>query len=135
MSNRTDEPEIIQLFVDGDRALIGADISELKRIYADDYIQYDERGRATAKEGLIRNLTSGALRFVSMKSKGRQVRFVAEDFAIVQGAEEDEIDQGGARLPVNYLYMDVVIKRDGRWQIVASQLVKRLDANSLTADR
>lgn len=124
MSNRTDEQEIIQLFADGDRALIAADPSELGRIYADDYIQHDELGQATTKEDLLRKLTSGVLRFVSMKSKRRRVRFLAEDFAIVQGAEEDEIVRGGGRSRVNYLYMDVVIKRDGRWQIVASQLVR-----------
>ncbi len=135
MSSRTDEQKIIQLFADGDRALIGADVSELQRIYADDYIQADEFGQATTKADLLRKLTSGALRFVSMTSKGRQFRFVSENFAIVHGSEEDEIEQGGARSHVNYLYMDVVIKRDGRWQIVASQLVKRRGETGVTADR
>ena len=30
----------------------------------------------------------------------------------------------GKRFLVRYVYMDVVVKRDGKWQIVASQLAK-----------
>jgi hypothetical protein len=44
--------------------------------------------------------------------------------AIVHGSEQDEVEQGGQRFPVSYLYMDVVVKRDGKWQIVASQLAR-----------
>ena len=39
MSNETDEQQILQLFEDRDRALITANVAELKRIYADDYIR------------------------------------------------------------------------------------------------
>ena len=44
--------------------------------------------------------------------------------AIVHGSERDEVEANGRRFNVQYLYMDVVCKRDGRWQIVGSQLVK-----------
>ena len=44
--------------------------------------------------------------------------------AIVHGSEEDDVEQGGQRFPVSYVYMDVVVKREGRWQIVGSQLAK-----------
>ena len=42
-----DEQQILKLFEDGDRALIAADVAELSRIFADDYIQYDESGNAS----------------------------------------------------------------------------------------
>lgn len=120
-----DEQQILNLFQDGDRALIAAHVAELERIYADDYLQYDESGKACDRKELIRRLTSGERRFLSMKSIGRQIRLLGENLAIVHGSEEDEINQDGRRCLVNYLYMDVVMKRDGRWQIVASQLAKR----------
>jgi hypothetical protein len=44
--------------------------------------------------------------------------------AIVHGSEEDDVEQGGQRFPVRYIYMDVVVKRNGKWQIVGSQLAK-----------
>ena len=45
-----DEQLIVKLFEDGDRALIAADLPELSRIFADDYVQYDEAGKASTKQ-------------------------------------------------------------------------------------
>ena len=59
-----------------------------------------------------------------MVSTGRRIRLLREDVAIVHGSEEDDVEQGGQRFPVRYVYMDVVVKRNGRWQIVGSQLAK-----------
>ncbi len=121
------EQQILKLFEDGDRALIAADIPELSRIFADDYVQYDESGKPSTKQEVLANLKSGAIRYVSMVSTGRRIRLLTEDVAIVHGSEDDEVEQGGRRFPVRYVYMDVVVKRDSRWQIVGSQLA-RLDA-------
>jgi hypothetical protein len=41
---------------DGHRALISAEVSELTRIFADDYLQYDESGKASTKQDVIDNL-------------------------------------------------------------------------------
>jgi uncharacterized protein (TIGR02246 family) len=125
----TDEQQILRLFADGDRALIAADATELSRIFADDYVQYDECGRSFTKREVIDNLTSSRIRYVSMESTGRQVRMLRDDIAIIHGSEEDEVEQGGRRFSVPYIYMDIVIKREGRWQIIASQLA-RPDATS-----
>jgi len=119
-----DEQQIIRLFEDGDRALIAGDVAELSRIFADDYVQYDESGRTFSKQDVIGNLASGQIRYVEMTSTGRRIRFLREDIAVVHGSEEDVVEQAGQRFPVAYVYMDVVAKRDGRWQIVASQLAK-----------
>ena len=51
-----DEQQILKLFEDGDRALIAADVAELSRIFADDYIQYDESGESRTKQNVIKNL-------------------------------------------------------------------------------
>jgi uncharacterized protein (TIGR02246 family) len=119
-----DEQLIIALFQDGDRALIAGDAAELSRIFADDYVQYDEAGKMFSKQDVIANLVSGAIRYVSMTSTGRRIRFLRKDIAVVHGSEEDVVEQAGQRFPVAYIYMDVVAKRGGRWQIVASQLAK-----------
>ena len=122
MSN--DQQQILKLFEDGDRALIAADAAEMRRIYADEYVQYDDSGKASTREDVISNLTSGKSRFIAMISTGRQIRLLRDDVALVHGSEEDIVEQGGQRVTVRYAYMDVVMKRDGRWQIVASQLAR-----------
>ena len=121
---KTDEQHILKLFEDGDRALIAADIAALSRIFADNYVQYDESGKPLTKQDVLNNLKSGAVRYIAMKSTGRRIRLLRDDIAVVHGAEEDEVEQGGRRFPVRYVYMDVVMKHEGKWQIVGSQLAK-----------
>jgi uncharacterized protein (TIGR02246 family) len=120
----SDEQQIHKLFEDGDRALIAADQAALSRIFADDYIQYDESGRCFTKQDVLNNLRSGAIRYLSMISTGRQIRLLKDDVALVHGSEDDEVEQAGRRFQVRYIYTDIVMKRNGSWQIVASQLVK-----------
>lgn len=112
--------------------MIAADLAELSRILADGYVQYDESGRAFSKQDVLNNLKSGSVRYISIVSTGRRIRLLSEDVAIVHGSEEDEVQQGGRRFPVRYIYMDVVMKRDGRWQIVGSQLVKGTATSELS---
>jgi hypothetical protein len=122
-----DEQQIVKLFEDGDRALIAADLAALSRIFAEDYIQYDETGRPSDKQNVLDNVKSGTIRYISMVSTGRRIRLLSEDLAIVHGSEEDEVEQSGKRFSIRYIYMDAVMKRNGRWQIVASQLAKPAD--------
>jgi hypothetical protein len=130
-----DKQQILQLFEDGDRALVAADLAELSRIFADDYIQYDESGKAFTKQDVLNSLKSGGIRYVAMISIGRRIRLLNEDVAIVQGSESDEVEHNGRRFPVRYVYMDIVVKRDGKWQIVASQLAKSLKDDSAPEGR
>jgi hypothetical protein len=119
-----DEQLILRLFEDGDRALIAGDVAELSRIFADDYVQYDDSGNASTKSDVIDRLTSGAIRFISMISTGRRIRLLRESVAVVHGSEDDIVELDRKRVPVRFVYMDIVVKRDGMWQIVGSQLVR-----------
>jgi hypothetical protein len=58
----SDQQHILKLFEDGDRALIAADLAEPSRIFADDYVQYNESGKAFPKEDVINNLKFDAIR-------------------------------------------------------------------------
>jgi hypothetical protein len=42
--------QILELFEDGDRALIAVDIAELSRIFADDYVQYENQQGLSANK-------------------------------------------------------------------------------------
>jgi hypothetical protein len=44
------QEQILELFEEGDHALIAVDIAELSRILADDYAQYDESGRGLSRQ-------------------------------------------------------------------------------------
>lgn len=122
---KTVERQILELFEDGDRALMAADVAELSRIFAEDYIQCDEHGTNWSRRDVIENLASGKTRYISMVSTGRLIRILREDVAVVNGSEDDEVERDGEHFPVRYSYLDVVMKRDGQWRIVASQLTRK----------
>jgi NAD(P)-dependent dehydrogenase (short-subunit alcohol dehydrogenase family) len=124
-----DEQQIVKLFEDGDRALVAVDVAELSRIFADDYVQYDEGGRLFTRQDVLDDLTSGEIRYISMTSTGRRVRLLSKDVAIVHGSEEDVVEKANGRSLVRYVYMDAVTKRSGKWQIVASQLARQVDVS------
>jgi uncharacterized protein (TIGR02246 family) len=123
MNGPDDEGQIHSLFERGDRALMAADIDTLAEVFAEDYVQYDASGRPFPKREVLKNLQTAAVRYPKIESTGRKVRLFG-DMAIVHGSETDEVEAGGERTSVRYLYMDVCVKRGGRWQIVGSQLVK-----------
>jgi uncharacterized protein (TIGR02246 family) len=118
-----DEKQIHALFDAGDRALMAADLDALAQIFSDDYVQYDPSGHPFTKQQVLENLRTSAVRYPSIVSTARSVRLFG-DFAIVHGSEDDEVEADGRRSPVRYLYMDVAVKRNGRWRIVGSLLAK-----------
>ena len=123
MSIDNDEQQILALHKAGDRALMSADLAVLAQIFADDYVQYNEAGKAFTKQDVLESFRSGAIRYPSIVSTGRQIR-VFGDTAIVHGAESDEVESDGKRFSVRYVYLDVLRKQNGEWKLVASQLAR-----------
>ena len=102
---------------------MAADLDAMGQIFAHDYVQYDPSGRPFTKQQVLDNLRTRTVRYPAIVSTGRTIRLF-DDFAIVHGTEDDIVEADGRRFPVSYLYMDVVIKRNGRWQIAGSLLAK-----------
>ena len=119
----TDEQRILALHEAGDRALMSADLTALAEIFADDYVQYNESGKAFTKQDVLDNFRTGAIRYPSIISTGRRIR-VFGNTAVVHGSESDDVEAGGKRFSVRYVYLDVLRKCDGEWRIVASQLAR-----------
>lgn len=122
-SQSIDEQQILALHEAGDRALMSADVAVLERIFADDYVQYNESGKAFTKQDVLNNFRTRAIRYPSIISTGRRIR-VFGDTAVVHGSESDEVEAEGKRFSVRYVYLDVLRKYDGEWKLVASQLAR-----------
>ena len=118
-----DEALILALHEAGDRALMSGDLAVLERILADDYVQYNEAGKAFTKRDVLNNFRTGAIRYPSIVSMGRTIR-VFGDTAVVHGSETDEVEADGKRSSVRYVYLDVLRKCNGEWKLVASQLAR-----------
>src|SRR2546430_653620 len=115
--------QILALHEAGDKALMSADLAVLAQIFADDYVQYNESGKAFTKQDVLGSFRSGAIRYPSIVSTGRKIR-VFGNTAVVHGSESDEVESDGKRFSVRYLYLDVLRKRNGEWKLVASQLAR-----------
>jgi uncharacterized protein (TIGR02246 family) len=123
---QNDEQQILALHEAGDRALMSADLEVLAQIFADDYVQYNEAGKAFTKQDVLNNFRTGAIRYPSIVSTGRKIR-VFGDTAVVHGSESDEVEADGKRFSVRYVYLDVLRKCDGEWKLVASQLARPME--------
>ena len=121
--NPNDEQQILALHEAGDKALMSADLAVLEQILADDYVQYNEAGKAFTKQDVLNNFRTGAIRYPSIVSTGRKIRLFG-DMAVVHGSESDEVEANGKQSSVHYVYLDVLRKRDGDWKLVASQLAR-----------
>jgi len=120
---RSDEQQILALHEAGDKALMSADLAVLAQILADDYVQYNGSGQAFTKQDVLNSFRTGAILYPSIISIGRKIR-VFGDTAVVHGAESDEVEAGGKRFSVRYVYLDVLRKHNGEWKLVASQLAR-----------
>jgi uncharacterized protein (TIGR02246 family) len=118
-----DEYQILALHEAGDKALMSADVAALAQIFADDYVQYNESGIAFTKQDVLNNFRTGTIRYPSIVSTSRNIRVFGET-AVVHGSESDEVETGGKRFSVRYVYLDVLRKIDGKWKLVASQLAR-----------
>ncbi len=92
--SQSNEEHILNLFEEGDKALMAADVESRSQIFADDYIQYDDSGRPHTKQAILETLRSGALRYPSIVSTQRTVRLFG-DTAVVHGSESDEVERAG----------------------------------------
>ena len=111
---------------------IAADIAELSRIFADDYVQYDEFGEPSDETRRNEQVSRPVHPLPLDGVHGPPDSAAQQELAIVHGSEEDDVEQGGRRFPVRYIYMDVVVKRDGGWQIVGRSWRRMVSELSVT---
>lgn len=123
MTPDEDQQQIEALYHAGDHALMTADVEALSRILADDYVQYGDTGLPVTREQILDNFRTGAICYPSIVSTGRTIRTFG-NMAVVHGSEDDIVETNRKQAQVRYMYLDVLIKRDGEWKFVASQLAR-----------
>jgi ketosteroid isomerase-like protein len=105
------------------QASLKKDIPTLDKIIADDWVSIDFQGRTITKAETIANLKSGSPATQAAGIGEMKVR-VFGDSAIVTGSDTEKSTLKGKAVIDKYLWTDVFVKREGRWQAVASQSTK-----------
>jgi|SRR5215208_425586 uncharacterized protein (TIGR02246 family) len=103
-------------------ALLDSDVAKLAKIWTDDYTFTNGRGMSLSKDDRLKNIKTGATELKSIKETGREVQFYGDDTAIVTGQVTLEAKYSGQGGSGDYRYINVWVKRGGRWQMAANQI-------------
>jgi len=115
------EKKIMQLERDWGDALTKHDIAALDRILADDHTVITKDGSVLTKaQELAKHGESADELFDFEPMKVR----VFGDTAVVSGGHREKSQYHGRDTSGHYRWTDLFVKRNGRWQAVASQLTR-----------
>jgi ketosteroid isomerase-like protein len=113
------EQELLKLEQEWANALVKSDMAFLDRIRAEDYTWIDTQGVVWTKAQGDASLTSGEDVISSCVIDDMKVR-VYGDAAVVTGLQTMKETLKGKDISGQMRFTDTWIKRDGRWQCVAS---------------
>jgi len=98
-------------------AMVAGDIDKLNQIYADDWQTVDSSGKIFTKENLLSDFKSGKHKLLSFELGPMNVQMFG-DVAIVQASVTEKRIHDGKDISGQFVFMDILKKRDGKWVIV-----------------
>ncbi len=110
---------LVQVENEWGRALVERNVGAFSRCLADEWVLTTSGGSSVTKSMALADLASGALRIESFRIDDVSVRAYGET-AIVRGLITERSSLRGADTSGKRRFTDVFVKRDGRWQAVAS---------------
>ena len=112
-----------QMTQDWENATQARDVDRVSQIEADDWRSVGSDGKVWTKEEDLNGLRSGKDKHVQAKFGPMDVKMLGDDVAVVQGTLTDKSAAGvdNVRAKWVYAYMDVWVKRGGKWMVVRSQ--------------
>jgi ketosteroid isomerase-like protein len=114
---------LMQMERDWSQAGLKKDFKTLDRILADDWVSIDSLGQATTKAQTLAAMKSSQSSQQSIELGEMKVR-VFGTAAVVTGTDVEKGSYKGQDSSGKYSWMDVFVKRNGRWQAVVSQSTK-----------
>jgi ketosteroid isomerase-like protein len=120
---RSTEDQITKLEKAWAQALVKNDAAALDQYEADDIVNTDPGGRVNDKAQDKKDLSSGDVKFESLDIKDIKVR-VYGNAAVATGTNDVKASTKGQDVSGAYRFTDTWVKRNGKWQCVASQVTK-----------
>jgi hypothetical protein len=96
------------------------DIEKLSQILADDWSGLGSDGARTTKKDSLNDVKSGSNKLESIEMGPMDVKVIGT-VAIVQGSDTEKSSNKGKDTSGKWVWMDVFVNRDGKWQAVRSQ--------------
>jgi len=114
------ERDIVKLENDWGTAWQKKDAAFLQKLFADEYLSTDNEGATYTKAQDLANVAALGTSVTSFALSDMKVH-VYGDTAIVTGLNTTKQTLKGKDTSGAYRFTDVFVKRDGRWQVVATQ--------------
>jgi len=108
-----------QLEQDMGDAMVRVDIGKLNQIYADDFATIGSSGKVITKKDLLEGFASFHDKLVSFESGPMDVQ-VFGDVAVVHGSVTEKRIRDGKDTSGQFVWMDLLEKREGKWVVVRS---------------
>ncbi len=114
------EKELLKLEDDWSNAWVKGDGKFLEQLYADEYLATGRDGKTYTKAEGIKDDLSPSYTDKSFKLSDMKVHIYGET-AVVTGMNTVKYKKDGKPVQAKGRFTDVFVKRDGRWQCVATQ--------------
>src|SRR5919204_581049 len=98
-------------------AMVAGDIDKLKQIFADDWVSVGSSGKTLNREGFFSDLKSGKHKLSSFELGPIDVKAFG-DVAVAQGSVKEKRIHDGKDISGQFVFMDLLKKREGKWVIV-----------------
>jgi ketosteroid isomerase-like protein len=117
------EQNLMQMERDWTQAGLKKDAASLDKIIADDWVAIGFDGKTVTKAEVMADLKSGASATQSVELGAMKVR-VFGNTAVVTGSDTEKSTYKGKDSSGKYVWTDVFVMRQDRWQAAASQSTK-----------
>jgi ketosteroid isomerase-like protein len=121
------QQEVLQFERDACKAFLDADAASLERVLTPDFTLTLSNGEVNTRADEINELRSGKVHYEVFENYDMLARLYGTDTAIVLGKTRVKGTADGKPFDRVVKFTDMLIKRDGRWQLAAghvSQLEK-----------
>jgi ketosteroid isomerase-like protein len=115
--------ELKQLELDWSEAARTGNADKLAQILGDEWTALDYLGNTTTKKDALAELKAKSSTLSSFEPGPMDV-VVFGNTAVVQGSDTEKSTYKGKDSSGKYVWMDVFVKRNGKWQAVRSQSAK-----------
>ena len=102
-------------------SLLKSDTSAFEKYLASDYLGIGPEGVTQNKSELLADIKSGTLKLESSNLSDIKVQVADPDMAVVVYRTDDKGIYKGKDITGQYRWLDVFVKRGGKWQIAIDQ--------------
>jgi hypothetical protein len=102
-------------------SILKSDTSAFEKYLTSDYLGIGPDGVTQNKSELLSDIKSGTLKLESSTMSDMKVQVADPDMAVVVYRTSDKGTYKGKDITGEYRWLDVFVKRDGKWQIAIDQ--------------